>query len=185
MTPSGSGDTQAYHSRLAQLNQRLASEPAATTSSNCPVVSNGTAAPIWLPKTAMAKPRKGAVVPGGKQSLGKSKVATYAPLEGLGQTINGEFVNTPGRYQGYGTRIPYASFVDQYIKPVQEVEYENVPGRYQGYGTSIPYASFCSQYPGASFTVKGEPDYSVQAQCDTTKDGDTLFQGNTFEKDEK
>lgn len=166
MAPVNSGDDQTYRSRLAQMNQRLANKPAATANTTNPVIGDAAAAPNWMPKTAMAKPRKSAVVPNRMHFFSNPRIAKYAPLEGLGQTVNGEFVDTPGRYQGYGTRIPYASFVKQYAQPVQEVEYKDVPGRYQGYGTRIPYASFCSQYSGASFTVKGESDYSVRAQFD-------------------
>ncbi|KAE9992844.1 hypothetical protein EG327_007614 [Venturia inaequalis] len=125
MTPVDSEENQAYRSRLAQMNQRLASDPAAMASTASTVVNGTAAASAWLPKTAMVKPRKSAIVPRGKHFFGNPMVATHATLEGLGQTVNGEYVNIPGRYQGYGTRIPYASFVDQYVKPIEEVEYEN------------------------------------------------------------
>lgn len=174
MTPVGSEDTLSYRSRIAGLNERLAS----------PMLSDAVAAPAWMPKIAQPKPRRSAIAPGGEHSFGKTKTVTVAPLEGLGQTINGEFIDTPGRYQGYGFRIPYAGFVTNYIKPVQQVEYDNMPGRYQGYGTRIPYASFCSQYPGACFTVKGEPNYSVQARCDPTRDDDALFRDDDDDDEE-
>lgn len=122
MTSVNGEATQAYRSRIAQMNERLASKPAATRSTNNTVVGDAVAAPAWLPKSAMPKPRKSAIVPRGQHPFGKPKTVTFAPLPGLGQTINGEFVNTPGRYQGYSTRIPHASFVAEYTKPVGEVE---------------------------------------------------------------
>ncbi|KAE9969685.1 hypothetical protein BLS_005258 [Venturia inaequalis] len=119
MTPVDSEENQAYRSRLAQMNQRLASDPAAMASTASTVVNGTAAASAWLPKTAMVKPRKSAIVPRGKHFFGNPMVATHATLEGLGQTVNGEYVNIPGRYQGYGTRIPYASFVDQAIPRIR------------------------------------------------------------------
>ncbi|QDS77816.1 hypothetical protein FKW77_005924 [Venturia effusa] len=168
---AGSGEeATGYRARLDGLNERLASEAPATTSTANMLVGDSATAPACVPKIAVAKSKKSARV-GWKLP----EMSSYAPLPGLGQTVNGEFVNQPGRYQGYGSRIPYASFVADYVKPTPEVEYKNVPGRYQGYGSRIPYTSFCSQYPGAVFTVKGEPDYSIDAQSNPTEEDDRLF----------